>query len=138
METQASNPSAPSALQGVVLYIEDVPISFAVVENILSLHPGLKLLHAESGEEGIRRVREERPDVVLLDLHLPDMSGVDVMRALSEDIAAGRFRVLVLTADRLTVDVFKAMSLGALEYLVKPVSLTTLESGLRRALERKG
>mgnify|MGYP001323127967 CR=1 FL=1 len=134
METPTSNPSAASALQGVVLYIEDVPINFAVVERLLALHPGLRLLHAESGEEGIRRVREERPDVVLLDLHLPDMSGVDVMRVLSEDIAAGRFRVLVLTADRLTVDVFKAMSLGALEYLVKPVNLGSLENGLRRAL----
>lgn len=136
MDSESSDRSSP-ALQARVLYIEDVPINFVLVEGLLASHPGLELLHAASGEEGLRRAREEKPDVVLLDLHLPDMSGVDVMRALSEDIAGGRFAVLLLTGDRLTVDVFKAMSLGAVEYLVKPVSLAALESGLRRALARR-
>lgn len=124
-------------LQGSVLYIEDEPVSFAVVEALLSDHPGVRLVRAQTGGEGERLARSERPDVILLDMHLPDMSGIEVVRRLSEDIAAGAFRVILLTADRLNIDVLKAMSLGAFEYLVKPVSREVLEASLGRALAAK-
>ena len=79
-------------------------------------------------------MRRERPDFVLLDMHLPDMSGLDVVRMLSEDIASQRLRITILTGDSLSIDIIKAMSLGAFEYLVKPVTAQTLEKSLRRAL----
>ncbi len=69
--------------------------------------------------------------------HLPDVSGIEVVRMLSEDIAAGRFRVVLITGDKLNIDVLKAMSLGAFEYLVKPVQIDMLEASLRRALTAK-
>jgi CheY-like chemotaxis protein len=125
-------------LQGSVLYIEDEPISFDVVENLLAAHPEVTLLRAHTGGEGIGRARAERPDAILLDMHLPDMSGIEVVRRLSEDIASGAFRVILLTADRLNIDVLKAMSLGAFAYLVKPVSAREFESALGRALVARG
>ncbi|MEO8299594.1 MAG: response regulator [Burkholderiales bacterium] len=128
-ETPASEP-----LQGAVLYIEDEPICFALVEGLLASHPNVRLIHAPTGTEGIRVAHGEHPDVVLLDMHLPDLSGIEVVRRLSPDIAAGSFRVIVLTADQLTMDVLKAMSLGACEYLIKPVNPDMLESALARAL----
>ena len=76
------------------------------------------------------------PDVILLDLHLPDISGLEVVRSLSELIAKRRFRVILLTADTFSIDVVKAMSLGAHEYWVKPISLDRLLTGLARALQR--
>ena len=124
-------------LQGSVLYIEDEPISFAVVEGLLSGHPGVRLIRARTGNEGVSCARTERPDAILLDMHLPDISGIEVVRMLSKDIAAGSFRVILLTADKLNIDVLKAMSLGAFEYLVKPVSRQALEAALRRALAVK-
>lgn len=129
---------ALAALQGSVLYIEDEPVSFAVVEAMLAGHPDVRLIRAQTGDEGVRLARSEKPDAILLDMHLPDWSGIEVVRRLSEDIAAGAFRVLLLTADKLNIDVLKAMSLGAFEYLVKPVSADALEAALRRALAAKG
>jgi DNA-binding response OmpR family regulator len=131
-------PSDPPGeeLHGKVLYIEDVPINFALVEANLARHPGVKLIHAATGMEGVRLVRSERPDFVLLDMHLPDISGLEVVRMLSEDIAARKLRITILTADSLSMDIIKAMSLGAFEYLVKPVGASVLEASARRALQR--
>jgi CheY-like chemotaxis protein len=139
MATSAPGAEATTPLQGVVLYIEDVHLNFVVVEGLLAAHPGVRLLHAATGRDGVEQARNAAtpPDVVLLDMHLPDISGIEVVRMLSEDIAAGRFRVILITADRLNIDVLKAMSLGAFEYLEKPVSMTALEASLRRALQAK-
>jgi len=134
-----SHPSdpPPAELRGKVLYIEDVAVNFAVVEAALASHPGVQLIRAATGLEGVRLVRSENPDFVLLDMHLPDISGLEVVRLLSEDIAARRLRVTILTGDSLTMDVIKAMSLGAFEYWVKPVDARVLEAGVRRALTGK-
>ena len=124
-------------MSGKVLYIEDQTTNYALVEAILTQHPKVQLIHAETGLEGVRMVRSERPDFVLLDMHLPDISGLDVVRMLSDEIAEHQLRVTILTADSLTLDIIKAMSLGAFEYLVKPVRVQALESSMRRALTRQ-
>ena len=126
-----------AALHGVVLYIEDVQVNFELVEAMLRAHPGLRLIHATTAHEGVRLARSELPDVILLDMHLPDIFGLEVVRLLNEDIAKGDFRVILLTADSLNIDVLKAMSLGAFEYLVKPVELRALEASMSRALSFK-
>jgi DNA-binding response OmpR family regulator len=125
---------AAIALQGTLLYIEDEPTNVALVEAALLQHPGVRLVHAGSGAEGIRLVRTEQPDFVLLDMHLPDMSGLEVVRQLNTEIAARGLRVTILTGDSLSMDIIKAMSLGAYEYWVKPLNLKLFQDGLRRAL----
>lgn len=137
MTTSSTENPAAETLRGSVLYVEDEPISFAVVEVILSSHPDVRLIRAQTGDEGVRLARSEHPNAILLDMHLPDMSGVEVVRRLSEDISAGSFRVVLLTGDKLNIDVLKAMSLGAFEYLVKPASRQALEAALKRALKVK-
>jgi two-component system cell cycle response regulator DivK len=121
-------------LTGKVVCIEDEPINLAIVEDLLKQFPNVQLLKATTGAEGIRLVRAERPDFVLLDMHLPDTSGLEVVRQLNEDIANWGLRVTILTGDTLTMDIIKALSLGAFEYWVKPIDASVLESGLRRAL----
>lgn len=139
MTTPPTTETPPSeTLKGSVLYIEDEPINFAMVEGLLSDHPEVHLIRAQTGQEGVSRARGDHPDAILLDMHLPDISGIEVVRRLSEDIAAGAFRVILLTADKLNIDVLKAMSLGASEYLVKPVKVQALEAALGRALAVKG
>ena len=125
---------AAAELHGKVLYIEDNPTNFAVVEAGLAGLPGVQLMHAPSGLEGVRMVHSERPDFVLLDMHLGDISGLEVVRRISEVIAARRLRVTIITGDDFSMDVIKAMSLGAFEYWVKPVDPRVLEAGVRRAL----
>jgi DNA-binding response OmpR family regulator len=121
-------------VHGRVLYIEDNVVNFAVVETCLSRLPGVQLLHAVNGREGIRMVHSESPDFVLLDMHLGDISGLDVVRQISGEIAKRHLRVTILTGDGFSMDVIKAMSLGAFEYWVKPVDPVVLEAGVRRAL----
>jgi DNA-binding response OmpR family regulator len=136
MPSVTSPDQTPPDLSGKVLYIEDVPLYFEVVQTLLARHRDVQLIHAPTGLEGVRLVHSERPDFVLLDMHLPDISGLDVVRLLSEDIASHRLRVTILTGDSLSMDIIKAMSLGAFEYLVKPVTAGALEASLRRALTR--
>jgi DNA-binding response OmpR family regulator len=121
-------------LSGKVLYIEDAETSLVIVQGMMELFPGVKLIEATTGRQGIELVRSEKPDLVLLDMHLPDIPGLEVVRALNQEIASSGLRVTILTGDRLSMDIIKAMSLGAFEYWVKPIELRVLESGLRRAL----
>lgn len=131
--TESGADDAP-ALSGTVLYIEDQEIARDLVRALLEQHPGITYLTAATGAEGIRRVREARPDWVLLDMHLPDMSGLHVVREINPDIAEHGLRVTILTADRLSMDILKAMSLGAFEHWVKPFDARAFDQGLRRAL----
>ena len=125
---------AANALRGKVLYIEDAETSMAVVEGMMQHFPGVQLLQATTGRQGVDLVRQEQPDLVLLDMHLPDISGLEVVRILNQDIAERGLRVTILTGDQLSMDIIKAMSLGAFEYWIKPVEMRVLASGLRRAL----
>jgi DNA-binding response OmpR family regulator len=134
MPSPSVNDPLDAELRGKVLYIEDVDINFVMVEGGLASFSGVTLIRATTGLEGVRLVRSERPDFVLLDMHLPDISGLEVVRQLSEDIAAHRLRVTILTGDELNMDVIKAMSLGAFEYWTKPVDVRVLRAGVRRAL----
>jgi hypothetical protein len=123
-------------MQGKVLYIEDQAIHQDLVEAMLGQSPGITLIKTTTGREGVRLAQLEMPQVILLDMHLPDISGLEVVRSLSELIAKKHFRVILLTADSFSIDVVKAMSLGAHEYWVKPITLDRLMSGLARALQR--
>ena len=134
--TLSSSPPAPP-LHGTLLYIEDDPINVLTVEGLLDHHPGVRLVHTPSGHEGVRLARSENPDFVLLDMHLPDISGLEVVRQLNEHIADHGLRVTILTGDTLTVDIIKAISLGAFEYWFKPLDGRVFEDGLRRALTGK-
>ena len=127
----------PVELHGKVLYVEDDPINMVLVESTLQAFPGITMIKAATGAEGIRLARTEWPDLVILDMHLPDMGGLDVVRALNEEIAGGRLRVALLTADYLSMDIVKAMSLGAYEYWLKPIDVVKLEKSLHRALTTK-
>jgi two-component system, cell cycle response regulator DivK len=119
--------------RGTVLYIEDQEVNLQLVEALLAGMPGIKLVKARTGAEGVALARSEHPDLVLLDMHLPDFGGLEVVRALSVEISQG-LKVALLTADSLSMDIIKAMSLGAYEYWIKPIDIQQLEDGVKRAL----
>ncbi len=137
MTTAPAKPAQAAELRGTLLYIEDEPVTVAALEGLLGAYSGVRLLHAATGLEGVRLAKEERPDFVLLDMHLPDIGGLEVVRRLNEDIAVRGLRVTILTGDHLTMDVIKAMSLGAFEYWIKPLGSAVFDAGLRRALTGK-
>lgn len=119
--------------RGKLLYIEDDAINVAFVRGLVEGFPALELHVAGTGAEGVRLVHAQRPDLVLLDMNLPDTNGLQVVRDLNIEIADG-LKVVLLTADTFSTDVVKAMSLGAREYWVKPMDGRRLHDGLVRLL----
>lgn len=126
--------AADRELHGSVLCIEDDPVGRELVEALMTAFPAVDLRLAPDGRAGIRAALEVMPEVILLDMHLPDIGGIDVVRALNQHIADGDCMVILLTGDRLTIDVVKAMSLGAREYWLKPLSVERLRVDLPRVL----
>jgi CheY-like chemotaxis protein len=128
------DPAPARTLHGKLLCIEDHPVNMELVEALVAEFPGIELLKASTGAEGVRIAQAEHPDLVLLDMHLPDIGGLDVVRSLSEQISQDRLRVVLLTADQFSMDIVKAMSLGAHDYWLKPLTLERLQQGLAQAL----
>lgn len=120
---------------GSVLCIENDPASLELVEALLAAFPTVNLRLAADGRSGIRAALDAMPDVILLDMQLPDIGGLEVVRALNLHIAEGKLQVILLTGDKLTIDIVKAMSLGAREYWLKPLSLDRLQGDLPRVLD---
>lgn len=126
---------AAGAPSGTLLCIEDNELNMALVEALVADMPGVTLLKAATGGEGVRLARLHRPDLVLLDMKLPDIHGLQVVRDLNVEIAGG-LKVVLLTALDFSTEVVKAMSLGAREYWVKPIDGRRLHEGIGRLMRR--
>ncbi len=118
----------------VILYIEDDPVNRILVEQMLLRCEGVSLLLAENGEEGIKLARQHQPDLVLLDMHLPDMSGFDVLDTLREDARTENLPVIALSANAIKADVARAFKLGAVDYWTKPLQLDAFLAGVSARL----
>ncbi|MGV8042295.1 MAG: hybrid sensor histidine kinase/response regulator [Thermoanaerobaculaceae bacterium] len=113
----------PVPRRGLVLYIEDDLSGLALVRHVLARRPGLDLLHASHGREGLELARAHRPDLVLLDLHLPDMTGIDVLAALREVPRLADVPVVVVSASAMPSDVEQVQAMGIARYLTKPLDI---------------
>ena len=92
---------------------------------------------ASGGEEGLQKARSERPDLILLAVKMPDISGFDVWSRLKSDRATKNIPVIMVSDNGGSESVLKARNCGASDYMVKPVNLVTLLSKLKRILVRK-
>lgn len=106
-----------------VLYIEDDPVNFTLVERILEFRPALTLMHARSGGSGVELAQAHQPKLILLDLNLPDMHGSEVLRQLQHKPETARVPVVVLSADATPSQIERLLSAGARNYLTKPFDI---------------
>jgi CheY-like chemotaxis protein len=106
-----------------VLYIEDNPVNEMLVREMLALRPAIQLDSAPDGRSGIERALALRPDMVLLDLQLPDMGGIDVMQHLRRETSLAACRIVALSANAMPDDVAQALAAGFDEYWTKPLNL---------------
>jgi two-component system, cell cycle response regulator DivK len=104
-----------------VLYVEDNEYNRKIVRQLLS-RTNYRLREAADGEAALGMVREERPDLILMDVQLPKMSGLDVTRALRADPATADVPIIVVTSFALSGDDQRAMAAGASAYIAKPYS----------------
>ncbi|MGH7408295.1 MAG: response regulator [Candidatus Methylomirabilales bacterium] len=110
-----------------VLVVDDTPEAVELLVEFLS-SKGYEVLTATSGEEALRRVKEDRPHLVLLDIHMPKMDGMEVLRRIREiDPEMG---VIMATAVNEEDVGRKALEMGAFDYIVKPLDLKYLENSL--------
>ncbi|HJW11944.1 MAG TPA: ATP-binding protein, partial [Albitalea sp.] len=113
-----------------VLYIEDNPVNLLLVEELVSLRPHVRLLTATDGTSGVARACAERPDVLLVDMQLPDFDGLEVLRRLlAEPSLAGR-TYIALSASAMPEDVRSAREAGFHDYWTKPIDFAQFLAGL--------
>ena len=123
---------------GTLLYVEDNLSNLRLVERTIALRPGLKLIPAMQGRLGLDLARQHRPDLILLDVHLPDISGEQVLRELRADPELGRTPVVVLSADATPGQVQRLLAAGARAYLTKPLDVRRLLTLLDETLPARG
>ncbi|HLF66859.1 MAG TPA: response regulator, partial [Gammaproteobacteria bacterium] len=122
-------------IKATILSIDDEPL---VRESLVAFleDSGYRVLEAENGEQGLEIIRAQTPDLVICDLHMPVMGGLEVLeqlRSLSIDIP-----FIVVSGAGVIGDAVQALQLGAWDYLVKPIAdMATLEHAIFRSLERK-
>ncbi len=119
-------PPKPAGARARILYIEDNPANVEVVSRFLRSRPDVQLHSVMSGQAGLDLARREVPDLILLDLHLPDLPGGEVLKRLKADPATAGIPVAVLSAEA-APSVIRAMrDRGVAGYLTKPLNLTEL------------
>jgi CheY-like chemotaxis protein len=121
---------------GTVLCIEDDPTSRLLVERVVARRPRLTLNTAATGEEGLALAFENPPDVVLLDLRLPDLRGDEVLRRLKGRPETAGSRVIVLSAEAHACMRDELLAAGADDYLTKPIDVARLLEILDDAVDR--
>jgi CheY-like chemotaxis protein len=109
-----------------VLYVEDNPTNVLLVERILALRPAAQLLVATRGEAGFDLALSRRPDLILLDLHLPDMNGEELLSRLQAEPLTRHIPVVVVSADAMADNIARLRAAGAVDYLTKPFDLGEL------------
>jgi signal transduction histidine kinase len=119
----------------VVLQIEDNLASVALVERIMAQRPGVEVVAAMQGRLGLELAREHRPALVLLDLHLPDLDGAQVLQRLRDDPATAAIPVIIVSADASPGQAQRLLSAGAAAYLPKPVDVRELLRHVDEATE---
>jgi PAS domain S-box-containing protein len=118
----ASRPD--SSVTGTVLYIEDNVSNQRLMERVCAQRPGVRLVGAANGQTGLDLARAEAPDLILLDLHLPDINGDEVLRRLWEDLRTRTIPVAVLSADANPAQARRLLAAGASAYLTKPLNIS--------------
>jgi signal transduction histidine kinase/CheY-like chemotaxis protein len=118
----------------VVLCIDDNTSNLTLIEQILSMRPAIELLTAERGRHGLELARDRRPRLILLDLHLPDIDGSEVLARLKADPVLREIPVVVLSADATPGQQERLTAGGASGYLTKPIDIEELLTLIDRIL----
>jgi PAS domain S-box-containing protein len=125
-------------LPRTILYIEDNLSNLRLVESVLGRRPGVTVLSAMQGRVGLELARAHGPDLILLDRHLPDISGDEVFRLLREDPRTRDIPVIVLSADAIPDRVRRLLAAGVRAYLTKPLDIHQLLAAVEECVRRDG
>ena len=123
MLPKGSKPGTSTNAHPRVLYVEDSEPNFRLVENVLVDRPGTDLIWAETGEQALEVARSQNPQLVLLDLDLPDIHGRRVLKELQAQPETAKIPVIVISADATPSQIERMLTAGARNYLTKPFEI---------------
>jgi len=126
--------SQENAARRTLLYVEDNPANLMLVEQIMLEHPHISMLSARNGNHGVELARAHRPDVILMDINLPGMSGIEAMNILRKDQATMHIPIIALSANAMLQDIEKGQEAGFFSYLTKPIKINEFMKALNNAL----
>jgi CheY-like chemotaxis protein len=118
-----------------LLYVEDNPANLKLIEQLIARRPDMRLLSARDGDLGIRLARANQPEVILMDINLPGISGIEALKILRTDQATAHIPVVALSANAMPRDIEKGLKAGFFRYLTKPIKVTEFMETLDVALE---
>ena len=117
-----------------VLCVEDNPANLLLVSRLLSRRPDIRLLSAKDGRRGIELARQAQPDVILMDINLPGISGLEALRLLAADNDTAHIPVIAVSANAMPRDIEKGLQAGFFRYLTKPIRVEAFMAALDLAL----
>ncbi|MGZ5199495.1 MAG: ATP-binding protein [Telluria sp.] len=120
----------------LLLYVEDNPANLRLVEEIVRLRADLRLISAPDARLGIDLAKAHQPEVILMDLNLPGMSGLEALRLLHEDPRTAAIPVIALTANAMPRDVERGLASGFFRYLTKPIDIAMFNEAIDSTLRR--
>ncbi len=136
---KAAAPAEPRVTQGAplrtLLYVEDNPANLKLVEQLIARRPDLRLLTAVNGRLGIEVARASQPEVILMDINLPDINGFEALKILREDPATAHIPIVALSANAMPRDIEKGLEAGFFRYLTKPIKIMEFMDMLHVTLE---
>ena len=118
-----------------MLYVEDNPANMELMEMIVSRIEGLTMIQAPNAELGLELARSKKPNLIILDINLPGMSGLDAVKELQKSKATADIPVYALSAAATRRDIEKGLKAGFREYLTKPIDLEDTLSNIKRIVE---
>jgi CheY-like chemotaxis protein len=134
--TTAVQPAAASgAPMRTLLYVEDNAANLKLVEKLIARRPDLRVLSAADGSLGVELARTWQPAVILMDINLPGISGIEALRILSDDKATAHIPVIALSANAIPRDIQKGLEAGFFRYLTKPIKVSEFMEALDEALD---
>ncbi len=117
-----------------LLYVEDNPANLSLVEQLVARNHDLRLLTAGTGRLGVKLARANQPEVILMDINLPDISGLEALRILHQDPATAHIPVVAISANAMPYDIENGLHAGFFRYLTKPIKLHEFNETLNAAL----
>ena len=129
------SPLAHGAGVRKLLYVEDNPANLMLVEKLLARRADIALLSATNGISGVEMARSARPDVILMDINLPGISGLEALHALMADPGTSSIPVIALSANAMPHDIQRGLKSGFFRYLTKPIKIGELMDALDLALD---
>ena len=121
----------------LILIVEDNEKNLKLVRDVLQVK-GYSTLEARTAEDGIRLAREAKPDLILMDIHLPGMSGIEALKALRADAATASVPVIAVTASVMQQDRKRITEAGFNGYVGKPINVQEFLHAVRDTLDSRG